>query len=181
MTAPQEPPAGWYPDPHTDGAQRWWDGTAWGPSTAAPGMPAAAPTSDAEQRPSAWFAIAGGVALGLGAFLPWAKATAPFIGTVTASGLEGGDGWMAVVLGVLAVVFGFKLLNDGAGRGGLVIVAVVAGLLTAVEISNVESAVDDARAESDLLVVDVGVGLWIMAAGVVAILIGALVTPRDAT
>lgn len=28
-------PAGWYPDPHVAGQQRWWDGTAWTDHTAA--------------------------------------------------------------------------------------------------------------------------------------------------
>lgn len=181
MTAPQQPPAGWYPDPHSDGAQRWWDGTAWGPSTAAPGMPAPVSTAEAERRPSAWFAIGGGAALGLGAFLPWATVTAPFVGTVTRSGLEGGDGWIAVVLGVIAAVYGYKLLNGGGGRVGLLLVAVAAGLLTAFEISDVQDRVDDARAEAEFVAAEVGVGLWIMAAGVVAIVIGALVTPKRAT
>jgi hypothetical protein len=27
--APQGPPAGWYPDPRGQAAQRWWDGTTW--------------------------------------------------------------------------------------------------------------------------------------------------------
>lgn len=26
---PQGPPAGWYPDPHGQATQRWWDGTRW--------------------------------------------------------------------------------------------------------------------------------------------------------
>jgi hypothetical protein len=30
--APVAPPAAWYPDPENQGAIRWWDGSAWGPS-----------------------------------------------------------------------------------------------------------------------------------------------------
>lgn len=29
------PPSGWYPDPERPGETRWWDGSAWGPSTTA--------------------------------------------------------------------------------------------------------------------------------------------------
>ncbi|HVZ85661.1 MAG TPA: DUF2510 domain-containing protein [Polyangia bacterium] len=29
----QQPPAGWYPDPHDPAQQRWWDGSQWAPQT----------------------------------------------------------------------------------------------------------------------------------------------------
>jgi Zn-dependent protease with chaperone function len=29
VTGPELPPAGWRPDPHRHGGERWWDGTAW--------------------------------------------------------------------------------------------------------------------------------------------------------
>jgi hypothetical protein len=31
MVDQNSPPAGWYADPQTPGAQRYWDGAAWGP------------------------------------------------------------------------------------------------------------------------------------------------------
>ncbi|MDH2392636.1 DUF2510 domain-containing protein [Streptomyces sp. HNM0663] len=41
-------PPGWYPDPNTPGAERWWDGVAWAAHTraaqATPAQPAAPPT-----------------------------------------------------------------------------------------------------------------------------------------
>lgn len=37
------PPAGWYPDPHTPGQVRWWDGVAWTSFTDAAGSRPKAP------------------------------------------------------------------------------------------------------------------------------------------
>jgi uncharacterized Tic20 family protein len=44
----ERPAPGWYPDPQTPGAQRWWDGTAWTAHVAEPraGVPAPAVSSD---------------------------------------------------------------------------------------------------------------------------------------
>lgn len=41
------PPAGWYPDPHSPGAQRYWDGTQWTAHTAVADTAAAAVVSSA--------------------------------------------------------------------------------------------------------------------------------------
>ncbi|GAA4899170.1 hypothetical protein GCM10025789_16630 [Tessaracoccus lubricantis] len=54
--SPQQPPAGWYPDPAGSGGERFWDGVAWSQSTrdkAAPEAPAGASPSSA---PDAGFA-----------------------------------------------------------------------------------------------------------------------------
>jgi hypothetical protein len=43
MTEPQQPPAGWYPDPQDANQQRYWDGTSWTGHTAAPSTSMPAP------------------------------------------------------------------------------------------------------------------------------------------
>ena len=59
MSTPEQPSAGWYPDPSTPGILRFWDGTAWTAHTSAPNaasnpvaQPAAAPAAAPEPRKS---------------------------------------------------------------------------------------------------------------------------------
>ena len=41
--SPQQPPAGWYPDPAGSGGERFWDGVAWSQSTRDKAAPQPAP------------------------------------------------------------------------------------------------------------------------------------------
>ncbi|QPE04982.1 DUF2510 domain-containing protein [Microbacterium schleiferi] len=50
MSTPQQPPAGWYPDPMAPGILRFWDGTAWTAHTSAP-TPAAQPAAATPAAP----------------------------------------------------------------------------------------------------------------------------------
>lgn len=54
-------PAGWYPDPQSPAAQRWWDGTQWSahvqPAPTAWAPPAPAPVQVGTSTPWVWLAI----------------------------------------------------------------------------------------------------------------------------
>jgi hypothetical protein len=93
IASPPTPPAGWYDDPHTLGAKRYWTGDVWAPPTqqVAPQLPYGAA---AAVDPTTGNAL-GGWALGLGitAFVLW---WVPFLFVVTS--IAGGV--VAIVLGV---------------------------------------------------------------------------------
>jgi hypothetical protein len=95
----------------------WWDGAAWQPL---PGRPAheTAPVTTASgadrhfkpERSGAYAAIVAGIGIGLSAFLPWITVTAPFVGTINKSGLDGGgDGIFALGMGIVIALLGLKL------------------------------------------------------------------------
>lgn len=72
-------------------------------------------------------AVLGGALLAIGSFLDWAEVSGG--GTsVTASGIDGTDGWITLVAGVLVLLAGVALLGV-AGRKIIAIVAIVAGLV----------------------------------------------------
>jgi hypothetical protein len=48
----------------------------------------------------------GGALIAIGAFLPWVKAIAAFVGTITRSGMEGGDGPIFLIVGIIIAAVG---------------------------------------------------------------------------
>jgi hypothetical protein len=109
--------------------------------------------------------IAAGAALVVASFLPWATIRAPFVGQLTKSGMEGGDGIISLALGVLAAALGFARLAGRRHRALFVGLVGVAALALAVfEIADVQSHFADihASADGDLVITSVGAGLWVM-------------------
>jgi hypothetical protein len=56
--------------------------------------------------PGATMTVLGGLLIVLGSVLPWLSFTAPFVGTITKNGMEGGDGIITLILGVVTILIG---------------------------------------------------------------------------
>lgn len=123
------------------------------------------------------FLIFGGaIGLVLGSFLPWIKATAPLVGTISRTGTDGaGDGWLLVGLGVLTVILAWPFLTQHRLRTGQSIGITVVGL--AAIVVAVWDAVDVLRRVSDIQssgsgIASVGPGMFLVTAGAIAIFMG---------
>jgi len=101
----------------------------------------------------------------IGSFLPWASATAPFIGTINKNGVEG-DGLIVAAISGLGL---FQLLFGSKKKGQVPSTSVWLGLVVAAvciyDIVDVQSANDDL----EFGVVQVGVGLWMSTAGALVV------------
>jgi hypothetical protein len=128
-------------------------------------------------------AIVGGGLAAIGAFLPWVTATAAFVGTVTRSGMEGGDGPIFLGVGILVAALGlWAVLDHPTAAPILLILAGVAIVgLTVPEYIEVNERVGGL--DSDFATASVGAGIWALFAGGVAtglaglILIGQMTPP----
>jgi hypothetical protein len=127
------------------------------------------------------FAIAGGITMIAGSFLPWATATA-FIGTLEVTGIDGGDGWITVIFGLLAIVVGART-RSGIDSGAKVTFGIVGALTLALflfEFSEVSSRVARAESVSEYSIdASVGVGLWLVGLAGVLMLIACHQATRD--
>ena len=151
--------------------------------------PSAAPAPTSPPGPAAWATpatgaaglnlaavavIIGGAIYAVAAFLPWVSMSAPLIGTVTRSGMEGGDGYIVVAIGavlVLAGVQGFRGTVSARMRVLTMLVAAAALGLTALEYNNIRGVIDGIDADyRDLATV--GLGVSAMAVGGVLALVG---------
>jgi hypothetical protein len=106
--------------------------------------------------------IAAGAGAGLivGALMPWAVLTAPFVGQLTRSGMDG-DGLFTAGMGLVAIIV--ALVSNGSRKYlWLLLLAVAAGGIALIDIVDIASMGDE-----DVLV-SVGTGLYVtlLAAGV---------------
>ena len=89
--------------------------------------------------------VAGVLAI-LGSFLPWIQATAPLVGTISRTGLDGGgDGIISIVLGIVMALFAIAILarsgRRNVARVGALICAVALGALAYFDIADVNSRI----------------------------------------
>ena len=117
-------------------------------------------------------ALAGAVFTVIGAFLPWVTVTAPFLGTVSRSGMEGGDGPIFLALG--AVAAGVTLVD---GRSRTVVLMLtgtgVLGLFVAEWVAVTDRL--ESLPASDRSLATHGMGLYALAAGGIGIFAGGFI------
>jgi len=115
-------------------------------------------------------ALGGAAAVAIGCFLPWAELTAPFIGTVTRSGMEGGDGIILLGLAGATAAVGGRLLSSvpehpGRYRVGLAVLALALVVLTGIEVADLRRLSAEVSDESASLRVAYGAGIWLVGLG----------------
>jgi hypothetical protein len=140
-----------------------------------------------QRRRTARLILGAGVAAIIGSYLPWASISAPIIGTMTVSGIDGGDGWITAGLGILLILYGTLALRRQP-HVALGAAAALAGIGAAGvgvwDVINLRMRIADAKAEmaaapdddfgigaamAEAVQAHVGVGLWlVIAAGAVA-------------
>ena len=111
MAAPE--PAGWYPDPDSNGGVRYFDGENWTTARAPrePSQPVGSQVNAAPfYLPNLIAAMIASVSLVIGSIGPWITFFALSRGNVD------GDGMVTLILGIVAGVSLFVLLNLGRGR-----------------------------------------------------------------
>ena len=119
--------------------------------------------------------IAGGILYGVGAFLPWVSVTAGFVGTVTRSGMEGGDGWVALAIAAAVVMAGAASLRDvpRTRRMLMIVVGIGAAGFTLFEYNDVRQRI----ASMDSTFRDLatpGLGLYLMGVAAAIVVIATL-------
>ncbi len=147
------------------------------PATQPPPPPPGAPQPQSpalvdapRSHPAArWLLVAGAALVIIGAPLPWAEVSAPFVGSLTKNGTEG-DGIITLILGLALVglgapaIFGGKRLKVGLAVGAVIVAGLVM-VVAGVDIADVQDIVNDVEAEEALATASVGMGLWLTAIG----------------
>ena len=119
------------------------------------------------REPSAIFTTIGAALIVIGCFMPWVSATSGF-GTVSRSGLDGGDGLLLLPVGILIGVIGVSRLGafeisvrlEAAEK----VLLIVAAALVVFNFVTTSSRVSDAS--NEFVDARVGAGLYVAGIGV---------------
>ena len=153
------------------------------------------------RRPTtaAILAAVGGAIAAVGSFLPWAKVSLdlsklglPGVPSQSAnvSGTDGGDGWITLAAGVIAIIaaIGFLTAKSRGARRGFGILAILAGLVAAgvgiYDLTQLKSSASDALAGSslaevsDAFKVSMAFGIFLVIGGGVLALLGGILGMR---
>ncbi len=165
--------AGWHNDPNgKQSHQAYWDGEKWtGETRATPGTTA----GNTGLLTALKLMMGAAAAVILGSFLPWASLTAPLVGTVTQSGMEG-DGVISAIAGVILLVAAVVAHSKGVVSQALsVLMILISGgiaFIAVTDFRSVQTLLDTSEFTSDgSISTSVGVGLYLIAIGAAVALI----------
>lgn len=136
-------------------------------------MPGAAVPGARESSPvemAAIGVIAGGLIMAVGSFLPWITVTAPFVGRLTKSGMEGGDGIITLILGVVTVLIGLARLTNRPlpplVQRSPIVTSIAAAVVVGLNWKDVsDRAASVGKLGRGFASASVGAGLWTIAVG----------------
>lgn len=121
----------------------------------------------------------GGALIAIGSFLPWISASAPFVGTVSASGLQGGGDGIITLLGGIAILALAVVAYAGRSRGiaaGALLLSVGVGVVMIFDIPMINDRINQAQTTSSLVHGAMGAGVFATLVGAGVAVVGALVT-----
>jgi uncharacterized PurR-regulated membrane protein YhhQ (DUF165 family) len=106
----------------------------------------------------------------VGSFLSWMKATAPFVGTLSKSGVDGGsDGWISVGLGIVIIASTIRYRRTHKlAIWGIALPGALCGVLVIFELADISRRFADVKAQTDLVATSYGPGLIVIAAAAIA-------------
>lgn len=168
---------------NTPGGPGWWQATdsKWYPPQAEQPPPPVAQAPPVVNRihPALVLVLGGAAALAVGSFMPWIEATAPLVGSLSRSGTDGaGDGWVLVIIAIITVVLAWPFVNGRRLKAGVAIWVAVLGLIAVVvtvwDLIDVLDRVDDIQSDN-FAVASVGTGLYLVAAGAIAVTVGGVI------
>jgi hypothetical protein len=127
----------------------------------------------------------GGVLYAIGCGLPWLVATEAFVGTISRSGIDaGGDGIVALVLGIVLALIGVVGAIGSRTAGGRPATILLAGICVAIavfEMGFIKTRLISNLDRNTIALTNVGVGFWVMIIGgglaAVSALVGGIVDP----
>jgi hypothetical protein len=126
--------------------------------------------------PAATMIGLGGLLIVVGSFMPWMTASAPLVGTISTSGMQGGDGVITLVLGVITILIGVTQLTATNMPTSLqrssIVTGVITGAVAIYDYNEVQDRITQAKAQSDLIIASVGGGMWALFVGAALAIIG---------
>ena len=133
--------------------------------------------------PAAITAMLGGLLLCLGSFLPWLTATAPFVGTISRSGMDGGgDGILTLALGCITILIAVAGFTKPKRLQLSIVTGVVAGIVAAFAYVQVQDRIASVQATAgeaaSMIVASVGAGIWTVIIGAVLTVVGGVLARK---